>query len=229
MTVARVKEKLMTHVGSNVSTMRLSLKDWDGALVAPGTDDSKMLGYFSPEDGWTIHIDDTDAHSASAGGWLEDVSKVKKYEMSDEKYNARENTYRQWKNEQLAKDPTWCLEKAMAERRGETWVPKQTIEDDEHQAEEASAIVDQVGNRCEVNPGGKRGTVMFVGKVEGLPKGWWVGVQFDEPVGKNDGAVQGEALLRVRDGYGSFQRPANVKVGDYPEEDDPFAESEDEI
>ena len=161
----------MTHVGSNVSTMRLSLKDWDGALVAPMTDDSKMLGYFSPEDGWTIHIDDTDAHSASAGGWLEDVSKVKKYEMSDEKYNARENTYRQWKNEQLAKDPTWCLEKAMAERRGETWVPKQTIEDDEHQSLEASAIVDQVGNRCEVNPGGKRGVVMFVGKVEGLPKG----------------------------------------------------------
>ena len=106
MTVARVKEKLMTHVGSNVSTMRLSLKDWDGALVAPMSDDAKMLGYFSPEDGWTIHIDDTDAHSASAGGWLEDVSKVKKYEMSDEKYNARENTYRQWKNEQLAKDPT---------------------------------------------------------------------------------------------------------------------------
>ena len=107
MTVARVKEKLMTHVGSNVSTMRLSLKDWDGALVAPMSDDTKMLGYFSPEDGWTIHIDDTDAHSASAGGWLEDVSKVKKYEMSDDAYNARENTYRQWKNEQLAKDPTW--------------------------------------------------------------------------------------------------------------------------
>ena len=229
MTVARVKEKLMTHVGSNVSTMRLSLKDWDGALVAPMTDDSKMLGYFSPEDGWTIHIDDTDAHSASAGGWLEDVSKVKKYEMSDEKYNARENTYRQWKNEQLAKDPTWCLEKAMAERRGETWVPKQTVEDDEHQSLEASAIVDQVGNRCEVNPGGKRGVVMFVGKVEGLPKGWWVGVQFDEPVGKNDGAVKGKRYFECPDGYGSFQRPANVKVGDYPEEDDPFAESEDEI
>ena len=37
--------------------------------------------------------------------------------MSDEDYNKRENTYRQWKKEQLAKDPTWCLEKAMAEKR----------------------------------------------------------------------------------------------------------------
>ena len=43
-----------------------------------------MLGYYSPEDGWTIHITDTDANSASAGGWLEDTSKVKKYEMSAE-------------------------------------------------------------------------------------------------------------------------------------------------
>ena len=222
MTVARVKEKLMTHVGSNVSTMRLSLKDWEW-LVAPMSDDAKMLGYFSPEDGWTIHIDDTDAHSASAGGWLEDVSKVKKYEMSDDAYNARENTYRQWKNEQLAKDPTWCLEKAMAEKRGETRVPKRTIEDDEHQAEEAAAIVDQVGNRCEVNPGGKRGVVKFVGKVEGLPKGWWVGVAFDEPVGKNDGAVR-SASSSARMGTGRSSARER-QSGGLPEEDDPFAES----
>ena len=52
----------MTHVGSNVSTMRLSLKDWDGAPWSPTSRTTRrMLGYYSPEDGWTIHIDDTDA------------------------------------------------------------------------------------------------------------------------------------------------------------------------
>ena len=56
MTVLRVKEKLMTHVGSNVSTMRLQLKDWDGTLVAHLDDDTKMLGYYSPEDGWTMGV-----------------------------------------------------------------------------------------------------------------------------------------------------------------------------
>jgi tubulin-folding cofactor B len=232
MTIGRVKEKLMTHVGSNVSTMRLSLKDWDGALVAPMADDSKLLGYYSPEDGWTIHIHDIDTHSASASGWLEDVSLVKKYEMSDEEYTKRgdtHSTYRKWKNEQLKKDPTWCVEKHMAEKRGEVWVPPKVIEDDEHQADEAGVIADQIGNRCEVNPGGKRGEVLFVGKVAGLPKGWWVGVKFDEPVGKNDGAVKGERYFTCPDGYGSFQRPENVTVGDYPDEDDPFGESEDEI
>jgi tubulin-folding cofactor B len=115
----------------------------------------------------------------------------------------------------------------MAEKRGEVWVPKTVIEDEEHMAEEAKGVA--VGARCEVNPGGKRGLVQFVGKVGGLPKGWWVGVRFDEPVGKNDGSAKGVSYFDCPKGYGSFQRPANVVVGDYPEEDDPFAESEDEI
>ena len=45
MTILRVKEKLMTHVGSNVSTMNLSLKDWDGAVVARMDDDAKARPY----------------------------------------------------------------------------------------------------------------------------------------------------------------------------------------
>ena len=61
---------------------------------------------------------DNDAHSASANGWLEDVSKVEKYKMSDESYEAREDTYRKYKQRMLAADPTWTLEKEMAKRRG---------------------------------------------------------------------------------------------------------------
>jgi hypothetical protein len=45
----------------------------------------------------------------------------------------------------------------------------------------------QVGDRCEVEPGAKRGTVRFVGRAEALGRGFWVGVQYDEPLGKHDG------------------------------------------
>jgi dynactin complex subunit len=54
----------------------------------------------------------------------------------------------------------------------------------------------EVGMRCSVEPGDKRGEVKYVGPSQGgVPLGWWVGVQYDEPVGKNDGTSKGERCL----------------------------------
>jgi len=50
---------------------------------------------------YVLHIIDTDPLSLSANGWLEDTSKVQKYEMSDEDYAQRENTYRKFKEKKL--------------------------------------------------------------------------------------------------------------------------------
>jgi tubulin-folding cofactor B len=224
-TIARVKERLMTHCGTNVSAMTLVLRDVDGRVVAAMDDDSKMLGYYGVANGMEVHVVDNDPMSLSAGGWLEDVSKVKKYEMSEEDYDRREGTYRQWKREQLAKDPTWTLEKEMCARRGVPYVPPEEINDDTG-ANDLKDIA--VGARCEVNPGQKRGEVKFVGRCDALPPGFWVGIQFDEPVGKNDGSINGKRMFECLDGYGSFQRPKNVSCGEFPALDD-VDFSEDEI
>jgi hypothetical protein len=48
-----------------------------------------------------LHVTDIDPTSLSANGWLEDVSKVKKYEMSEEEYERRDNTYRRYKEQKL--------------------------------------------------------------------------------------------------------------------------------
>lgn len=46
-----------------------------------------------------------------------------------------------------------------------------------------------VGSRCQVtvqNLPKRLGTVMFSGQVDGLA-GFWIGVKYDEPLGKNNG------------------------------------------
>lgn len=61
----------------------------------------------------------------------------------------------------------------------------------EKQLEEEKKLAEStvIGSRCKVtvpNSAEKRGTVMYTGEVEGL-SGYWVGVKYDEPLGKNDG------------------------------------------
>lgn len=49
--------------------------------------------------------------------------------------------------------------------------------------------------------------------------GIWIGVEYDEPLGKNNGTVQGVEYFKCRPNHGAFVRPTKVTVGDFPEED----------
>jgi tubulin-folding cofactor B len=111
-----------------------------------------------------------------------------------------------------------------------------------------SAINIPIGARCEVEstePGlSKRGTVRFEGETK-FSKGIWVGVEYDEPFGKNDGScvlesisrlfrcpdlwtnsIQGERYFECRQNYGAFVRPDKVRVGDFPVEELSLEEDE---
>lgn len=230
MTIAAVKNKLSFHCGTSPSAMILQLKSDKGSSESVTlSDDSRKLGFYSPQNGNVLHIVDTDPTSASANGWLEDLSKVTKYVMSDEDYEKRENTYRKFKQERLKADPTWTLEKEIAARKGIPYVPpeknskgKGKIDDPEYMAEAASTI--EVGLRCEVESpeGTKRGQVAFVGKVDGLPLGWWIGVKYDEPVGRHDGSINGKRYFECPNKYGGFVRPNLVSTGEFPPIDEEF-------
>ena len=227
MTIERVKEKLRSHCGTGSLFMHLTLLDFNGQVVADMIQEELKLGFFSPEDGWTIHITDLDPNSMAANGGLEDVSLVKKYEISEEDYNKRENNFRRWKADKVAADPTWSMAKEVKQNQDKKRMekdpsfvpeaPKERITDEEHLADLAAGM--KVGDRCEVTLGGKRGEVKFVGKIPAIAPGWWVGVQYDEPVGKNDGTVKGDRFFQCPPKYGGFLRPDKLQVGDYPEED----------
>jgi len=46
------------------------------------------------------------------------VSLVKKYEISEESYDKRENTYRNFRKKKMQEDPNWTYKADLEERQG---------------------------------------------------------------------------------------------------------------
>ena len=82
-----------------------------------------------------------------------------------------------------------------------------------------------VGKRCRFGEDDtRRGQVMYVGDVPEIPNtlGAWIGIQLDEPVGKNDGSIAGKRYWGEESELksGVFVRPERVEVGEFPVLDD---------
>ncbi|KAK1276611.1 hypothetical protein QJS04_geneDACA003778 [Acorus gramineus] len=206
MTVESVKEKLWKKCGTSVDSMRLELYDDARTKICDLDDSSRPFGYFSPLDGYKLHIIDLDPSSVTSGGWLEDTSLVEKYTISDEAYNKLDSNFRKFREKLATHNPT--TENKLSD----------------NYTEDLCANM-KVGDRCEVEPGAKRGIVKFVGRVETIAPGYWVGIQYDEPLGKHDGLVKGKRYFNCPPNHGAMVRPDKVKVGDFPERD-PFEEDE---
>ena len=146
---------------------------------------------------------------------LEDVSQVEKYQISEEEYSKRDNTFRKFKEEVKKKNPNFFSK------------TQQKIPEN-FQEEEAKAIAPD--SRCEVTIGQRRGQVKYVGKVPELGAGYWVGIVLDEPTGDSDGTVKGKQYFECPQGpkFGVFVRPKDILVGDSPPAND-FDAEEDEI
>ena len=153
-----------------------------------------QLGVTRP--GMRIHVRDL---SGKIDMFSEEaLASVPKYVMPDEEYDARSGTYREYKKRMAAVNPP-PAEKTTADYPAIT-----------------------VGARC-VTETGHRGEVAFFGTVQGKP-GLFVGVRLDDPMGKNNGAVDGVAYFEAMPKCGIFIRPEKIQVGDFPP-----VESDDEI
>lgn len=109
-----------------------------------------------------LHVVDRNPNSISANGALENVSLVKKYRMSDEDYDKRKNTLRQYKRDQLKKDPNFKFK--MGGGAGGPPGAAGAKKPLDPPATEESCKDIKVDMRCEVVQGGKRGRVAFVGE-----------------------------------------------------------------
>lgn len=273
-TIATVRDKIYQQTGTKPHFQHLQILSSPGVFpplfeIPPEQDNTRMLGYYSLNHGVTVHCIDLDPHSGSKGGGYEDTSLVKKYVMSDEEYNKRKGTLRDWGRQQKEKDSTFTLAKHAKQHRELMEAQRQAklgldlpkgfeygadgkvrrIEEDEamivndsnkEENKENEFGIDtvegiEVGMRCEVRPGTRRGKIAYVGEINELGSGgYWVGVIFDEPVGKTDGTTNGGKTRYFEapgSNYGGFVRGKNVEVGDFPERDimDELEDSDDEL
>ena len=210
----------------------------------------------------TVHCIDLNPHSGSKGGQYEDTTLVEKFTLSEQEYDARKGTLRDWGRLQKSKDANFTLAKHAREHRelmdaqrlaklglplpegfckDATGTIVRVEPDVSSVTANAAADADVPGNesvegidvgmRCQVQPGGRRGEVAFVGEVKEIGGGgYWVGVRFDEPVGKTDGTAGTKRYFEAMPGFGGFVRGKNIKVGDYPERDilDELEDSDDD-
>ena len=242
--------------------------DGDGGalhVVEAGTGGGRMLGYYSPQSGQTVHCIDVDPNSGSRGGRYENTALVEKYRMSDEEYDRRGGTLRDWGRRRREADPAFTLARHAREHRELAEATRQArmggalpegfeidattgkvVRSEPEPEPEPEAKGEkgaearrgggkdgadlpgprsvegiEPGMRCEVRPGGRRGTVAFAGEVPELGGGGhWVGVAFDEPVGRTDGRCGGRKYFDAGGpNRGGFVRGRNVAVGDFPERD----------
>jgi tubulin-specific chaperone B len=196
--------------------------------------DSYVLGYFVPHHGWTIHVVDTNPHSLSAHGGLEDTRLVPKFTLTDAEYDAKPKTLRAWKREQVQQDPTFTLQRHAAqhqqqqnqralERQGQLLAPNDfptatTLDESVPNYDSESVAHVVLGQRCQLNIGQRRGTVVWVGTMSttgASDAGYWVGVHLDEPVGRHNGTVHGVTYFTVPDRHGALVRGPALEVGDH--------------
>ncbi|KAM6933509.1 tubulin-folding cofactor B [Xenentodon cancila] len=206
-TVAELKGKLEMIAGIPISCMDLEIFSVSDKFVQKIDDNEALLGSYPVDDDCRIHVID---RSGGQMGELFDVSKVEKFELSDDVYDKKTDTARSFmKKYQLGH----FNEEETAKKKAELAAREEE--------EKAAADTISVGSRCKVEVVGqptKLGTVMYVGTTDFKP-GYWVGVKYDEPLGKHDGTVGGKQYFECENKYGGFVKPRSVTVGDFPEED----------
>ncbi|ANB13152.1 Alf1p [Sugiyamaella lignohabitans] len=212
-TVAQLKGKLEHITGIPPASQKIhihgpSTKTTGLSVELSDQDENKILSSYNLAEYGRIHVEDTRPIGSQLN--FNDTSAVEKYVMPEDEYSTREDSVLNWKKKnQLGRfDPN----------------AKTVIEEQERQSEkliQEKGIA--VGLRCQVSSEGahRRGQVKFVGEVPEIANKTtkvWIGVEFDEPLGKNDGSIAGVRYFEAKPLHGSFIKPELVEVGDFPEE-----------
>ncbi|KAJ5794463.1 hypothetical protein N7457_001062 [Penicillium paradoxum] len=224
-TVMQVKAKLETMTGIPPGSQRLRVKV-PGRPDQWADEDDRLIGDWGLVKGSEIEVNDSRPQTMRAN--FTDLSSVEKYVLPTETYEARSDSVLAWKkNQKLGRfDP-----KAPS--------PEEALR---HQVEKDQAEVQTrgiaVAKRAIILPSSpphiRRGTIRFVGPVPTIPitgpgrelqqnaelsadlQPIWIGIELDEPMGKNDGSVGGKRYFECLSNMGVFVKPEKVEIGEFP-------------
>ncbi|KAK4240287.1 CAP Gly-rich domain-containing protein [Achaetomium macrosporum] len=205
--ISHLKAKLEPVTGIPPSCQQIFLKTSsnDKIPVEAQDEESARLAQFPLVPYAELVVVDTRPVSARPN--FSSTAGVEKYVLPEEEYEKKTDSVLAWKKAQkLGRfDPN-----APSHEQAKIAAIAQEIE--------ARGIA--VGKRCRVGQDDtRRGEIMYVGDVKEIPGlGAWVGIQLDEPVGKNDGSVGGTRYWGEESEVkrGVFVRPERVEVGDFP-------------
>ncbi|KAI9883770.1 MAG: hypothetical protein M1823_004449 [Watsoniomyces obsoletus] len=185
-----------TVSGGTSSSVQSGSHDHDSSAVVievgPGEDEENVTldARWRLVKGMEIYVEDTRPPSLQQN--LIDTSSVPKYSLPTDIYEQRSDSVLAWKRrEKLGRFDPAAPEKVNRILEGyEREVKNRGIE---------------VGRRVRV--GGedtKRGIIRYIGPVDTIPGSIegsiWVGIELDEPVGKNDGSVNGKRYFHIGGG-----------------------------
>ncbi|KAJ5984388.1 hypothetical protein N7481_006487 [Penicillium waksmanii] len=224
-TVNQLKGKLETMTGVPPGFQSLRIK-------VPGRPVQWMEGEDRRIDEWGLvkgcEIEVHDSRPQSMRPNYTDLSSVEKYELPSETYESLPNSVLAWKkNQKLGRFDPNALSPEEALRN-------QVEKDQSEVSTKGIAVAARAIILPSSPPHIRRGTVRFVGPVPAIPvtgpgreleregelpadlQPIWVGIELDEPTGKNDGSVGGKRYFECLEKRGAFVKPDKVQIGDFP-------------
>ncbi|KKZ59188.1 hypothetical protein EMCG_05435 [[Emmonsia] crescens] len=240
-TVSQLKTKLETMTGIPPSSQRLKLKS-PGREDQWVEGENRVVGDWGLGRGCEFEVHDTRPPAARPN--FSDLSSVEKYTLPTSTYETLPNSVLSWKkNQKLGRfDPTALSPEDMLKQQ----VEKDQQEIKQRGIELSKRAIVHPSTPPHIRRGTIRfiGPVPTIpsplvkslpsssaaaededkddkneeeeGNISDLLAPIWVGIELDEPTGKNDGSVGGRRYFNCLEKRGVFVKPEKVEVGDFP-------------
>lgn len=225
-TLTQLCNKLHGITGIEPNDMKVKfvfINSQDTKIIIPKqvNGDKQIFQQIDPSFIKGIQVEDTNENSMAnqlkgSNSSPDDIA----FKLSEEDYASRSSSVLQWKKEnQLGRfDPNYA-----AKRDQEKELQKNKI---------AKLVIDE---RCSVKTDDqpeRRGWLRFIGKILQINnEDIWCGIEFDEPLGKNNGSYKGVQYFGpVTNKYGAFIKTNFVETGkQFTSFEIDFSDSDDEI